>query len=255
MSQYNVLQAIVMSFYSKRLYRDVAKNWGGKSFLYLLLLMALSCALLTFQVHQFLRTQYDVYASHFVAEIPVLTISNGKIQTPENHPYFIDAPDSKEILMVIDTSGKYTHIDQVKAHVLVTQNEIISRSDPNQFRVDTLPTNFSSVLNPVTLNAHIKEFLLSYAWFIVFVSVWFGSFIYRILQGLFYGLIGKLFSSMCQVNLSYSQIVQISFVAITPAVVLAAILNFLGVHVTYWLYFIVGIFYVGYGVMANKKME
>ena len=39
MKQYNILQAIVMSFYSKNLYRDVAKNWGGKAFLYLFLFL------------------------------------------------------------------------------------------------------------------------------------------------------------------------------------------------------------------------
>ncbi len=42
MKRFGLFHPIWMSFYSRALYRDVAQNWKGTGFLYLLFLLALS---------------------------------------------------------------------------------------------------------------------------------------------------------------------------------------------------------------------
>ena len=41
MKRYSIFHPLVLSFFSKSLYRDVGKNWRGTGLLYLLLIIAL----------------------------------------------------------------------------------------------------------------------------------------------------------------------------------------------------------------------
>lgn len=254
MNQYNMLQAIVMSFYSKKLYRDVAINWGGKAFLYLALLMTLSWLVFTAQTQILLNTLYAKNSGLYVAQIPVLTIKDGKLSTPENRPYIITDPDSHETIAVIDTSGQYTTIEQAKATVLMTESAIISQPKPTQTRVDQFPQNFNATLSPEVINGHIQHYL-GYFWIPMLLVLIIGSYIYRVLQALLYAIIGKIFNAMYGTVLSYGQVLQIALVAITPVIVVSSVLD--ACHVVLplrpLLCFILAMVYLFFGIAANKK--
>lgn len=255
MQQYNFLQAIYMSFYSKKLYRDVANNWGGKTFFYLLMLVIISAAVYSYITQNLIKEGYQYYSAQLAPQIPSLTFKNGKLSTPENRPYFIVNPNNKENLAVIDTSGQYTSAEQAQTSLLITQTQAITHSD-NQSKTYTFPEDFNSEVTPGTIDYFIER-LLGYTWIIFFIVFIFFFYIYRIFQALIYALIGKIFASLFRVQIAYGQIVQIMMVAITPVIILSAIQHIFLIKLNHemLIYFLLAMLYLFYGIMANKKLS
>lgn len=148
MQQYNVFQAIFLSFYSKKLYRDVATNWGGKSFAYLFLLVAIVSIFFVLTAQKVITHGYHELYAKVSPQLPVVTISDGKVSTPEQRPYIITDPDTHENIAVIDTTGQYKTIKEANASVLVTETEIMTHPKKDEVRVYQIPSSFSQVINP-----------------------------------------------------------------------------------------------------------
>lgn len=81
------------------------------------------------------------------------------------------------------------------------------------------------------------------------------AYIYRVIQALIYGIVGKMFGAMFRVPLTYVQALQISIMATTPAIVLSSIIDLTRVTVAHdlLLYFLITVFYIFYGVRAQSK--
>lgn len=252
--QYNIFQAIFMSFYSKNLYRDVALNWGGKSFLYLLMLLTLVSIYFAIAMQHFVSLGYQSLYTSLAPQIPVLTIKNGKISTPENHPYFITDPNTKDNYAVIDTTGQYTTIEQAKSLVLITQTQVITQPKTNETKIYTVPADFQQSVDPKKINGFMQK-ILGYLWIPFFILSLIVFYTYRVLQALVYSIIGKIFAIIFRVQLSYVQILQIMMVAITPAIIISTIQHTLtiGIQHELSLYFLLGIMYLFYGIIANKN--
>jgi hypothetical protein len=254
MKEYNILQAIYMSFYSRNLYRDVASNWGGKTFLYLFMLVCLSWIWIVVQIQQGLNTWYSKESGTIVTQIPVLTIKEGKISTPDNRPYVITAPETHENIATIDVTGQYTTLEQAKTPILVTKDTIITQSSENEVKIYQIPNTVNMVVNPQTINERVRAFE-GYVWIPVFIFFVIGAFFYRILQSLVYAVIGMIFSSVTRAKLTYGQLVKIAIVALTPPMVFSFIFETLNVTFPYMnlFYFIIAMLYLLYGILSNKK--
>lgn len=254
MKEYSVFQAIVMSFYSRKLYRDVANNWGGYAFLYLALILALSWTYFTYVTQTALTAGYATVSQEFVSQIPVLDIKNGIVSTPEKRPYLITAPNSKTIIAIIDTTGKYKELPNDNVAMLVTDSEIITKPKPHETRIDKLSPNFTMTIKPAVINNYIKDYL-KYAWLLIFPTVLFASFIYRLLQAMIYSIIGKIYSNIIHANLSYGQVLQISLVSITPVLAVDALISIFHFHPTHpgLLCFVIAMAYLFYGIWSNKQ--
>jgi hypothetical protein len=253
MQQYNMLQAFYMSFYSRNLYRDVAKNWGGKTFLYLLLLLTLAWVPFTIQLQMQVNKAYKDHADEIVHQVPMMTIKEGKLSTPENRPYIITDPKSQKKLAVIDTSGKYTTIEQADAVMLVTQTQIIDKAKKNEVRIHEIPKTLDTTIDPHRLNIMVKNFI-GFMWIFVFIACLLVSFFYRIIQAVVYSVIGKIISAISGIPVTYGQIIQIMLVGITPVIVLSTIIEFFSWHFAFHnlFYFLLAISYMVYGIFANK---
>lgn len=255
MPQYGIFKAIFMSFFSKRLYRDVATNWGGKSFLYLLTIVALSSVYITYFLQTTLSEGYrTVYASILAPQVPIITVEKGIIKTPENRPYFITDPSTHVLYGVIDTTGQYTTLEQSKSFILVTQNQIITKPKPDETKIYQVSDQINQVFDPQVINQAIEK-CIGYLWIGLFIAIVIFSYVFRILQAFLYSLVGKIFAWLFGVKLTYWQIVQIMMVAITPVMVIEVILQIIKVGFPHemLLLFLLGILYMFYGILANKK--
>lgn len=254
MSRYGMFQALFMSFYSRNLYRDVATFWGGKSLVYLLFLLALSWIYFTYQIQHGVNAFVGKDVNHLIAQMPVLTITQGKVSTPESHPYEIINPDNKERVVVIDTTGQYKTTEDAKSIVLVTQNEIIVQSKPNEKKTYQIPSNLNTTLEPSSISKFLQS-ILSFSWIGVFIVLLIGSFVYRLIQCLLYSIIGKIFALISDTPITYAQCMQIEMVAITPTIVVATILDALGVtfKLMFLCFFLLAILYLFFGIIANKQ--
>lgn len=255
MQKYNMLQAFFMSFYSRDLYRDVAKNWGGKAYLYLLLLVILSSIPITILLQTAANSSYKAYSAKIMPQLPVLDIKNGEITTPENRPYFLKDPETQKTIAIIDTTGQYTTLEQAQTDFLLTKTDFISRRSSHEVRIDTLPKDITMKVDPQTLDQYIQKFV-GLAWVVIFVFLVPLFYIYRLLLALFYSLIGKLYSAMTGANVKFGEIMQISLIAITPSFVLQIINMLFALHVPHMglISFLLALFYLFFGISANKNV-
>lgn len=254
MSRYNIFQAIFMSFYSRKLYQDVGQNWGGKTFLYLFVLLSLSWIGDTIFIQSGISRMYARTSDAFVAQIPVLTVTQGKLSTPEKKPYIIKEPGTENIFAIIDTSGKFTDIANTKADILVTESKIYNQQDEHETRIHHIPSSFSAVIHPDIINGYVKSGI-GYAWIFIFTFLLIFSYVYRILQCMLYAILGKIFSVISKSNVTYGTIVQITMVAITPSIVIATLFNLFMFDFPhqYLTYFVISMLYMIYGIRANKS--
>jgi len=254
MKQYGMWKAIFMSFYSRKLYRDVAVNWGGYAFVYLLFIIALSWIVFTYQAQVMTNQLYAANSDVIVEQIPVVTITKGKISTPEQRPYVIMDKEKKEKLFIIDTTGKYKTLDEAGTPVLITDTQIISRTKPNEIKQNTLPASISFVIDPVVVNDYAKSYL-SYLWVLMFPIMVLLTFIYRFIQVLLYSIIGKILALISGVRIGYAQIMLVTMVALTPVIAVCTILYALDIVFPYQMltYFLLAMAYMWYGILANKQ--
>ena len=81
MRQYNAFSAIPLSFFSGGLYRDVARNWRGIGFWYLVLIMLLTTIVPVVKLHtglgDFARNEFPKVAKDF----PEFSIKNGEVSS------------------------------------------------------------------------------------------------------------------------------------------------------------------------------
>lgn len=256
MSQYGVFQAIFMSFYSPSLYRDVARRWGGCVFWYLFVLMGIVSALYASQAAVLMNSHFPDFSARYLTQFPVMTYTNGKLSTPENRPYEIVDPASHEPLMVIDASGQYTSLDQTKAGVLVTQSDIISRTGKTDSRTMHMSDSLNTSIDLMTLGQKFQPYAWS-VWFIVFPLCLLFLFLFRLIQAFLYAIIGKCFSLVTLVSLTYFQVFQITVVAFTPAVVAEMIVDYSGAIIphVHLIYFLVCMFFLLFGILSNKTND
>lgn len=257
MKEYNYLQAIYMSFYSPKLYRDVCNNWGGGAVLYLFLLLAICWAAMMFKYQPSINIAATQFSDKFVMQMPELVIKDGKITTPLNQPYEIKDPDSGALFAVIDTSGKYTSLDNAPkdTKVLVTKDAIYYYdNDTNNIRVQKAPQNVSWDLKPDQVKAAVVKFA-GWLWVLLLPLFLFLSLIYRLIQAVIYAAIGMIFAAIGKVDITYGKVLKLALIAITPAIIIGTILDWLNVEFHYeWLLFLVlGLGYLAFAILASKN--
>src|SRR2546428_11609695 len=104
MRRYSVVHALLLSFFSRDLYRDVARNWRGAGLIYLLLLVALSTVLFLARAQIGIAQWARGEASQVVNQIPPIQIRHGVVQVSGPSPLIIRASKGTT-LAIIDTSG------------------------------------------------------------------------------------------------------------------------------------------------------
>lgn len=255
MSQYNIFQAVFLSFFSRKLYRDVASTWGGKAFLYAFFILALSWIGSVILIQQKLSSGYVRYSSSLVEQMPVLTVTAGKVSTPENKPYVITEPNSKETIIVVDTTGHYQSLAQANTDYLITQDSIITK-DGDTTKITKLPASLTQVLAPAVINDHIKRWI-NYAWIIMLPGLTLLSFIGMMIKSIFYGLIGRIFSAITGAGVSFFQCMALYCVAATPALAVWTVLsvsNLMFPHRSLTIFLLV-LIYLFFGILANKPAK
>ena len=231
MKEDNYLQAIYKSFYSRDLYRDVAQNWGGGVVLYLFILLIISWLVFSVKAETSLVASFKIMAVKVAPQLPEIKIKDGILTTPESRPYLINDPDSNTLFAVIDESGKYKNLEDAPkgTKVLVTRDSIYYfNEDNNSVKTQKIPDN----LNFDVTAEQAQKILVTFGewiWFIILPILLLGSFVYRLVQALIYAVFGKIFAAMAGNPIEYSKILKLSFIAVTPAIVVSTILTTAGI--------------------------
>jgi hypothetical protein len=161
-------------------------------------------------------------------------------------------PDTKENILVIDTSGKYKSLKDVATRVLVTRNNIFYWDEHDNVATRTISSHIAITVGSHDINKFFG-FLLHWLWVIVLPFCVLIAFVYRVAETVLYALIGKLIAAVSRVQLAYVQSIRIAVVALTPVIVIGTVFNWANIRFTHELgvLFLVAMAYLIFAVRAN----
>ena len=221
---YRIWQVPPLAFFSHALYRDVALRWQGVAFGYLLLLLALCWIPGAIRIHSSFASFVDEEAPLLIEQVPDITIIDGQAFVDQPQPYTIYDPKTDEALLVIDTTGTITSLEQTDARALVTARQAFFQKSA----IETRSFSFENVDRYTLDQEKIYGWLDSaktWAAPVLYPLCILGSFAYRIVQVLIYACIGLLLTSLVKGKLPFEALLRLSVVAITPAIIIGTLLD------------------------------
>ena len=249
MKKYSIFHVPVLSFFSKKLYIDVGRNWKGVNFSYLLLLLAICWIPAMIRVHVDFADFVNNETPALVNQVPEITITDGQVSIEETQPYYIKDPDSDEPLAIIDTTGQVESLEGSDAGCLLTKTKIMWKK--NEFETQTV--DLSKVKHFVLNSERITGWLHIGRKFLVVVIYPFallGSYAYRIVQALIYAAIGLLFALSCKTALSYAALIRLAVVAVTPCIIVSTALGIGDASIPVYLYPAAALVYLFFAVRS-----
>jgi len=254
--KFNILHVPLLSFYSSELYRDVGLNWRGVCFGYLFLLLAVCTIPKIFMLHKDLSDFIDNEAPALIEQVPTITIKNGEVHIAEPQPYYIKDPDGNDILAIIDTTGEIQSLQDTEAFALLTKTELIHRQNELEYKIYNLSQVKEFVLDKERIRGWlniIKKLLIP----VFFPCILLGSYIFRVIQALIYATIGLIFAALCNTKLSYSALLRLAVVAVTPCIIFRTIFDYASVELPMaglW-FFLAAMGFLFFGVKACSQPE
>lgn len=256
MKEYSTIHATYLSFYSKDLYRDVGQRWRKTAFLYLFLLLTISWIPIMFKMQSRVANFIDNEAPKLIQQVPEIRIVKGMVQTDAETPYVIKDTETGTPLVIIDTSGTSKSIEGTDALVLITKDKIIMKRNKYETRSIDLSEFDDIVVNRSVVRGWANSFR---QWFIIFLYpfVLLGSYAYRLIQALFYALIGKIFARNVNPATGYQVFLSLAIVAITPVIILNTVYNYLDITIPFWWFicFIIAMIYLFFAIKSYGASE
>lgn len=249
MKKYNFLQAIYLSFFSKEFYRDVAQNWRGSGLTYLLLIVLL-CAIPA--THYLISNNKDNLLND-IKEIPSVVINShisqdkigGKIT--QSSSVTIDANQSKDSALILVKDKNDSVV--IRNHEIHIQQNGASKQLP-------LSKNIQIAFHPEALQSHAEHFF-SFAWFLIFPIVLLWSYVYRLLQVLFYSIFARIFNSVNSTKLEYVTLLRLTATSLTPVMILGVVQHVIGYEINFFvnslIFFVIAMFYLRFAIRSNRS--
>ncbi len=251
----NTIRTLYLAFYSKHTYIRAAREWKGIGYGYLFVMILLSTLCIGIWVHTWTNAAIGQIEKLILPQLPTMTFKEGNLTIDKELPY------------VISVSGKnIVRFDKTDAQ----------SADPADFA--PLVMGETGCAHYVSGRGLVKEWIykkifsaviepLGIAKYVAFLKTWLGLIVAAVLlpihfafvasQTLLMGLIGRIFTSTMSFFLSYSKLVRVSVVAVTPGVVLGTILIVSNQFFPLWLgiYSVMCAVYLFYGVYSNKHAD
>lgn len=269
---FDYLEAIYKSFYSARLYVDVAKRWRGYGLKYLLLVLALVVIPLSlrllFQTHDYI---YDELLYPF-QKLPTIYVQKGEVSINKPVPYFIKNKDNQVVGLVdtrespIDVKKKYPNLT-----IFISKNSITIHPPAPHFifNDDIIPTEqmpikfyqFDKQMNEVIIGKDIADFT-SLKLSIYFVELMLYPMVVMVFFGIYiavlfcFAFLGKVFAStLFHVKLTYRQSFRLLAVVCTPQLFLLFFMLATGwiFPGAGWIYLALLTLYFSFAVLSLKR--
>jgi len=253
--RYSRFSALVLSFFSADLYRDVGRRWGGIALGYLVLLLAITTLAEAIKIQFGFAKFASKEAPAALQGFPGITIHQGVVSIDRPEPYLWRDPDSKEVLLYVDTSGAFDLPEGKNAKAKLGRSEVVVQQSEFESRTYDLSQVQSFSLDKTRLQGWINA---AVPWigmgFFAFVVIF--ALIGHLIQALIYGLFGLIFAAIFGTQIGYGGLLRLAIVALTPALILDTALTLAGVNVPHsgWIYFGLEMAYLAFAVKANAGL-
>jgi hypothetical protein len=245
MRRYSGLHALALSFFSPRLYRDVAARWYGTGVLYLLILCALAWVPLSIKAHLAARRFASDDFPGMSRDLPPVTVRDGQASSPVAQPYVI--PDAAgQALFVLDTSSTAP----AEARYALTRDQLRLRSPAGHVRTLSLRHVPDLSLDRDKLDGYVQAFAPWFGIALYPVGV-LGTFLLAAVVNLVLATVALVVSTVGRKQLGFKTLYRLSAVAMTPAVIVATALMFVPlVLVPATFLAVVALLMIGYATFA-----
>jgi hypothetical protein len=256
MRRYTIIHPLYMSFFSKSLYKDVAKNWSGFCLWYLLSLLTLCLIPQVMTVQSDLNAYLNTEAPKIVRQFPTVTIRKGTASTEEPQPYFIRDEKTGKPLMIIDTTGGISTLKGTTASILLTGKSLIVRKDANETRTFDLSTVDNFTVGKTDLY-NLMDMLEDWFAVMIFPFALLFSFIFHSIEVLIYAAAAALFLRRSSSSLPFRALFRLAVISITPVMIVGTVLFMAGVEVPYWwlFSFMLVMIYLYFAVRVSLEKE
>jgi hypothetical protein len=256
MRRYTIIHPLYMSFFSKSLYRDVAKNWRGLCLLYLLSLLALCLIPQVMTLQTDLTDYLNSTAPKIIRQFPTITVKKGEASINEPQPYFIRDDKTGKPLMIIDTTGGVSTLKGTTASILLTKKSLVVRKDADETRSFDL----SDVGDFTVGKTDIYDLIDTLQnWFavMIFPFALLISFIFHSAEVLLYAAVGTLFLRVSHFSLPFRALYRLAVISITPVMITGTVLFIVGLEIPYWWLFslMISLSYLNYAAKASAEKE
>jgi hypothetical protein len=254
--RFSFFHALSLSFVSKEFYVDVGRAWKGIGFGYLLFLLAVAWIPLVVRIHAGFQHFLKNDAPKIIAQLPAIHITKGEVQADPPGRHEIKDPGTGRLMVLIDPSIEGLPEQIPEDSVVLTRSRLIVRERRGQTRIQDLAgvESFSMTREDAARWLETAGRWLAVV-FYPFALLF--SFLYRAVQVLIYAAIGIAFANAAKAGLSYPDLMRITAVAITPAVLVDVLRELLAIPIPMWwlLCFIIAMFYLHFAIHAIRDAE
>jgi hypothetical protein len=254
MEKTGIFRTMILSFYSADIYREAAKRWRDRFFLYLLALVFVLMLIFTCAAVYLYESKVRAEIDYIVMQAPHLVISNGIASMDKPSPYTIKSRDGEAIAIFDMRGDSAIRFDPGRPVVLVTRDRLYTVQKENEYRMYAY-----TGMDHFELDADIVQNWLKFAWVILAILFVIGVivlYIYRLLQAVINAAIGMVIAGLLRVRLDFAQLMAIASVAITPVALAGALVLITGIHLPAkgWIGFFLAIGFLAFGIMANRDV-
>lgn len=223
-----LLKIPVKSFHDFGFYREVALEWKGTNLLYLLVLVALCWIPPAVRLHLEFSDFAKKNAPEIIRQIPEIKFQNGRAFTYNSQPVYIKNSETGEIIGLVDTANRAGINDknsQVMMFVMNSDTITIQNSygSSRSWQISQLG------LDGLTMNKEtIEEWIIfSARYFVMFIFPFavFITFAFRMIQIFIYSAMILVLSGFSGAMLKFENTFRIATIAITPGLILKAVLD------------------------------
>lgn len=223
-------QSIVGSFSQPLMFKNFRKQKLTSSISFLALLLLIVAFALTVRLVINISNVMDVLHKFYKENLPPIKIEKGEVKVDAKMPIIIkDEKELGEMVLIIDTTGKITNLDDYKRGILLKKHKVINKK--NAFDIDT--TDLSNIKNfELTAEKLLKwKKNLTVDFFPVFLLV---IYIYKVIslgvQVLIFSFIIRSLAQQKQMILSLSESANIAIYAAVPPILIFTALDVAGVE-------------------------
>ena len=249
-AKYRIWHLPILSFYSKRFYRDVSSRWKGTNLGYLCVMLAICLIPAARNAGKLAEQIINEKAELFLMQIPPMQVEDGRLTVDAPQPYSII--DGNHTVLLIDTTGAINNLQQAGALTLLTQTEFHLQQQGqaplivplSEFRNMELDQGIASAIV-----ARTRE---------IFVPVFYGltylaSLILLVLAAMICSVIAMVFATMQSRDVNYSAGLRLSVLALTPPTLLSGALEAANQTIPFFLYALLALTYLYMAVGAARK--
>ena len=251
-AKYRIWHLPLLSFYSKRLYREVSSHWKGTNLGYLCLLLAICLIPAVRNGGRRAGEIIDAKSDVFLMQIPSMQFTDGRLVVDAPQPYSII--EGNNTVLLIDTTGEISNPEEAGALALLTETQLWlnQKGQPpivyelSGFGDMELSQAVASTIVERTKKLFVPVFYgLAYATGLVLV----------VLATLLFAVFALVFGAFQKKDLNYSAGLRLSVVALTPPAILGGVLELANRSIPFYLYILLALAYLYMAVGAAREKK